>query len=218
MSVNFDCHPNEASMISSVLISMEMTANRFARRQMKNPIGCIRHFEAKAVTVVILFAAFSCASAQTHCKSQEDVVFSCKLQKSRKVVSLCATSQVVNGKMKTVALQYRFGKPNTPRELEFPLSGTGSLEQFKLNEYFGSQVFSTNISFTIGEFDYAVNDSEEQRIPSFHMASVTVVSRVTNKQLDLRCETKSVYSDWGGISGVVPCDENATMNACEYKK
>lgn len=205
-------------MISSVLMSIEVTANRLARRQMKNPIGCIRHVEAKLVTFVILFAAFSWASAQTHCKSQEDVVFSCKIQKSRKVVSLCANTQVVNGKTKTVALQYRFGKPDTPRELEFPLSETDSLEQFKLNEYFGSQVFSTNISFTIGEFDYAVNDSEEQRIPSFHMAGVTVVSRITNKQLDLRCETRSVRSDWGVISGVVPCDEGATMNACEYKK
>jgi len=55
----------EASMISSVLMSIEVTANRFARRQMKNPIGCIRHFEAKALTFVILFAAFSWASAQT---------------------------------------------------------------------------------------------------------------------------------------------------------
>ena len=182
--------------------------------RMKNPIGSIR----QAVTFVVLFTAFSWASAQTHCKSRENVVLSCKIEKSRKVVSLCATTQVVNGKKKTVALQYRFGKPNTPRELEFPSSETDSLGQFKLNQYFGSEVFSTNISFTIGEFDYSVNDSEEQRTPSFHIAGVTVVSRITNKQLDLSCETKSVYSDWGVISGVVPCDKGATMNACEYKK
>lgn len=205
-------------MISSVPMSIEVTAYRLARRRTKNPIGSIRHFGVKVVTFVILFVAFSWAFAQTHCKSQEEMVFSCKIVKSRKVVSLCATTQVVNGKKKTVALQYRFGKPNTPPELQFPSTETVSLEQFKLNEYFGSQVFSINISFTIGEFDYAINDSEEQRIPSFHMAGVTVVSRITNKQLDLNCETKSVYSDWGVISGVVPCDEGATMNACEYKK
>jgi len=187
-------------------------------RQITSPIGRTRHLEAKAVIFVILFTVFPLAFAQKHCKSQENTVFSCKIQKSRKVVSLCATTRMVNDKMKTVALQYRFGKTNTARELEFPLSETDSLELFKLYQYFGSQIFSTTISFSIGEFDYAINDSEEQRMPSFHMADVTVVSRITNKQLDLRCEMKSVYSDWGIISGVVPCDDGATMNACEYKK
>lgn len=171
----------------------------------------------KLTVIVILSAVFSGASAQTHCKAGEEQVFSCKIAKSRKVVSLCATSKTIKGKKNAVTLQYRFGKLNGTPELQFPSSEIGSLEQFKLYEYLRPDLVSTSISFSNGAFDYVVNESEDQHGSSIKLAGVAVLSRAKNKELNLACETGSVYSDWSIISGVVPCEEGVTLNACEYK-
>lgn len=179
--------------------------------------GLFLDYRIKLIAIVMLSAVFSGASAQTHCKAGEEVVFSCKIAKSRKVVSLCATSKVIKGEKNAVTLQYRFGKLNGTPEFQFPSLETGSLEQFKLYEYLRPDLVSTSISFSNGAFDYVVNESEDQHGSSIKLAGVAVLSRAKNKELNLACETGSVYSDWSIISGAVPCQEGVTLNACEYK-
>lgn len=181
----------------------------------KNTPARLSKYRIKLITFVMLSTVFFCASAKTHCKAGEETVFSCKIAKSRKVISLCATSKVVKG---VVTLQYRFGKLNGTPEFQFPSSETGSLEQFKLYEYLRPDLVSTSISFSNGAFDYVVNESEDQQGASIKLAGVTVLSRVKNEQLDLSCETESIYSDWSIVSGVVPCQEGEPLNACEYKE
>lgn len=183
----------------------------------KTKLARISNYRIKLIAFVMLSAVFSLVSAKTHCKAGEETVFSCKIAKSRKVISLCATSKVIKGKKNAVTLQYRFGKTNGIPEFQFPSSEIGSLEQFKLYEYLRSDLVSTSISFTNGAFVYVVNESEDQQGSSIKLAGVTVINRAKNEQLDLACETESIYSDWSIVSGVVPCQEGATLNACEYK-
>ena len=189
----------------------------FALPRKQKLASWLSNYRIKLISFVMLSAVFPCASAQTHCKTGEEIVFSCKIANSRKVVSLCATSKVIKGKKNAVALKYRFGKLNEAPEFYFPSSETASLEQFKLYEYVRPDLISTSISFSNGEFDYIVNESEDQHGSSIKLAGITALSRAKNKHLNLACETESVYSDWSIISGVVPCEEGVTLNACEYK-
>jgi hypothetical protein len=189
----------------------------FALPRKQKLASWLSNYRIKLIVFVMLSAVFPLASAQTHCKAGDEIVFSCKIANSRKVVSLCATSKVIKGKKNAVTLQYRFGKLNGTPEFEFPSSKNGSLEQFKLYEYFRPELVSTSISFTNGVFDCVVNESEDQHGSSIKLAGVTALSRAKNKQLDLACETESIYSDWSIVSGVVPCEERGALNACQYK-
>ncbi|MBI2278008.1 MAG: hypothetical protein HYU74_11695 [Dechloromonas sp.] len=189
----------------------------FSLSREKKQASWLSDYRIKLTAIVMLSVVFSGASAQTHCKAGEELVFSCKIAKSRKVVSLCATSKIIKGKKSAITLLYRFGKLNGTPEFQFPSSETGSLKQFKLYEYLRPDLISTSISFSNGAFDYVVNESEDQRGALIKLAGIAVSSRANNKELDLACETESIYSDWSIISGVVPCEEGATLNACEYK-
>lgn len=169
----------------------------------------------KLAVVGMLSAIFSSTFAQTHCRAEEEVVFSCKIAKSRKVVSLCAISKSSNGEKKALMLQYRFGKLMGTPEFQFPPSETNSLKQFRLYEYLRPDLVSTSVSFENSGFYYVINESEDQHSVPSKLAGVSVISRERNTQLNLTCETKSVYSDWSTVSGVIPCDEEMTLNACE---
>lgn len=177
----------------------------------------ISNYRIKLMALVMLAAVFSLASAQNHCKDGEDVVFSCRVVKSRKVVSLCTTSKAIKGQKNAITLEYRFGRLNEAPEFKFPSSGLGSLKQFKLYEYLRPDLVSTSISFTNGVFGYVVNESENQYGSSIKLAGVAVLNHKNNMQLNLACKTESIYSNWTIISGVIPCEEGVTLNACEYK-
>jgi hypothetical protein len=53
----------------------------------------------------VFFTVTAYADSSSHCKKQEQVVFSCQLE-SKKIVSVCASKGVT---AKTAYLQYRFG-------------------------------------------------------------------------------------------------------------
>lgn len=171
----------------------------------------------KIIVFGLLYFVFSFVFAQTHCETGEDVVFSCKITKSSKVVSLCAKSNITNNQKKLILLQYRFGKLNVTPELVYPSLASGSLKQFKMYEYFRPDLVSRRVSFSNGKFDYAINESESQQADSDKYASLSVTHRENGTQLNLTCQAKSIYSDWLIILGVVPCDEGIALNACENK-
>lgn len=57
-------------------------------------------------------------AAHSHCKIDEKIVFSCLLEKSKKIISICASS---NFSVENGYLQYRFGKQDKI-ELTLPAS------------------------------------------------------------------------------------------------
>ena len=79
-----------------------------------------------ASAMVLLLPALSIA-APTHCTSAEEVVFSCPLQRTAKVVSVCASPRLLASPSKG-HLIYRFGKLGAV-ELEFPQRQGGVARQ-----------------------------------------------------------------------------------------
>lgn len=105
-------------------------------------------------------------STQTHaaeslCKPEETVYFSCKIRHSDNLVSLCGS--VLFGKQTSDSadegkwLQYRFGKKAKPSFI-FPSDRPESLAKFK-GMYINNKLQEFLISFVIGEFSYNVESS-----------------------------------------------------------
>jgi hypothetical protein len=160
----------------------------------------------------LLLALFSTTAGAggSHCRDQEQLVFSCNIAKSSKVVSLCASRPFSKAQG---SLVYRFG-PIGKVELEFPSSPTDSIGQFRLAHYFRYQTDRTDVSFTIGSFEYSVfDDYEEDEIPK-NFRGVSVSNKLGDgAETQLLCGGQ-VKSDLKMLEGVVPCDADSALATC----
>ena len=77
----------------------------------------------------VAFSSSAGAGTPTHCKKGEVTYFSCKLQRSYKVVSLCGSQDIENSSPGGW-LQYRFGSVANP-EFTFPPRKENSITYFK---------------------------------------------------------------------------------------
>ena len=86
----------------------------------------------------------------THCKENEDVVFSCDTGK--KVVSVCSSKNQSNN-----YIQYRFGKLDNPEALipKNPTEFYNSVSAFHLNV--GGTAEAKGLEFTNGDYLYGIN-------------------------------------------------------------
>lgn len=147
---------------------------------------------------------------QSHCTDREQTVFSCSIAKSAKIVSLCASGNLTKNDGNLV---YRFGPPGKI-ELEFPSPATNSLQQFRYAHYSRYQTDRTEVSFTIGQFDYSVFDYyDEQAKPKY--ARGVSVSNVSGNGRDIQifCGGK-VTSELKKLDGIVPCDTDNALASC----
>ncbi|MGR8979214.1 MAG: hypothetical protein ACU84H_03860 [Gammaproteobacteria bacterium] len=103
------------------------------------------------------------ADATSHCGPSEQIIYSCRIKDSRKVVSLCASKDLSS---KSGYLQYRFGRP-AKIELEFPKERQNSRQQFRYTHYFRFQIDRTEVSFKNAGYEYTVyNDYDgEESVP-----------------------------------------------------
>jgi len=130
------------------------------------------------------------------CAKGEKVVFSCAVRRSGKVVSLCSSPELskTNG-----YLQYRFGRPGQV-ELEFPKERSESRTLFKYSHYFRAQVDSTEISFTVNGYTYAVFDEYNgEETPVVSEKGLLVTSESSKKEVKYLCQGKPLanYEDLG---------------------
>jgi hypothetical protein len=146
----------------------------------------------------------------SHCKDQEQVVFSCSIAKSSKVVSLCASRPFSKAQG---SLVYRFGRIGNV-ELEFPSSPTDSIGQFRFAHYFRYQTDRTDVSFTIGRFEYSVFDDYEEDENPKNSRGVSVSNTLGDgAETQLLCGSQ-VESDLKILEGVVPCDADSALATC----
>lgn len=103
------------------------------------------------------------AAAQSLCRTDEEVFFSCRIERSEKTASVCGVA--VDGQL--TRLQYRFG---TPRHLEltYPPAVKGSVTHFQLehvnsNDGKGGGQFYNELFFRSGTFYYAVLSGKHSR-------------------------------------------------------
>ncbi len=174
-------------------------------------------------TVCVLLAALGTgisvvqAAPASHCAADEEVVFSCRLQKSAKLVSLCASKNLLN-KPQDGRLTYRFGKPGAV-ELVFPQQTAASPQQFLLFHYFRPGLDTTEVSFANNGFSYALYQHFEAESGGRNMqeSGVRVASTdaaPNGTDITLSCTPATVIAHWNLIDGAVPCDEGE-LNTCQ---
>lgn len=150
--------------------------------------------------LLLLNPAFSLAEP-THCTSSEEVVFSCPLQRTAKVVSVCASPRLL-ASQREGSLVYRFGKPGAV-ELEFPKDKVGSPNRFVHSHHFRAQTDRTQLRFTSGDFTYALFDEFEQEARPPRVAGIRVRDLRSGRETQLAC-AKPVLAHWHLIDGAVP--------------
>jgi len=160
--------------------------------------------------VIICCAGAAAATAQTpsHCSVSEDVIFSCRIKGSIKILSLCGSKQLSKD---TGYLQYRFGPPDVV-ELAFPKERKDSLSRFLYHHYFRAQMDLTSVSFKSGGYKYSIYDYYEgEEKPAKTDRGVTVDKEGTSptESRDIKC-TGPVISRLPQLREVIPCDRSVS--------
>lgn len=169
------------------------------------------------LTVLGLAVSVVHAAASSHCAADEEVVFSCRLQKSAKVVSLCASKNFLAAP-KTGRLTYRFGRPGAV-ELVFPKQTAGSSEQFLLFHYFRPDLDTTEVSFVNNDFSYAIYkhfeaESGERSVQESGVRVASIDAAHTGTNITLSCAPATTIAHWNLIDGAVPCADDE-LNTCQ---
>lgn len=163
----------------------------------------------------VLWATALTAQAQSHCSPQEDVVFSCTVKSSRKLVSVCASKGLLAQPSKGY-LAYRFGRPGAV-ELEFPSARVQSVEQFEYLHYFRFQVDRTELSFSSASHRYTVFDHHDADSRPKATSGVRVAPVNSDAETELRCMGPAA-AHWSLIEGAVPCAQDDDSSTCPRKK
>ncbi|MEA2206688.1 MAG: hypothetical protein QOE77_3464 [Blastocatellia bacterium] len=120
------------------------------------------------------------------CGTDEQIIFSCRLKRPVKIVSLCASPDL---QREQGYLQYRFGLPGRI-ELEYPEGQQGTQQRFEYTHYFRYQVDLTEINFSIEGNRYqifdAYNGEEKPRVIQYGVT----VTPPTRESVSYHCRTK----------------------------
>lgn len=145
----------------------------------------------------------------TLCSNQEEVIFSCPLKKSKKIVSLCASPDLAKDRG---WLAYRFGTPASV-ELEYPERGSkGSAARFRHAHYFRYQTDRTEVSFQAGGYSYTVFSSFDAAEKPPRSQGVRV-SR-GNVSSEFACAGPA-SANFAPLEEAVPCDKESALATCK---
>ena len=134
------------------------------------------------------------------CENTEKVVFSCTINKSAKIVSLCSSKELTKERG---YLQYRFGLPGKI-ELEFPKQREQTQAAFKYSHYFRAQFDQTEISFSQAGYEYAIfDDYNGEQKPAQHDQGVRITPPNNGKEVMLSCRGKA-RAQYGDLAEVFP--------------
>lgn len=124
-------------------------------------------------------------STKTLCGNNEQVVFSCGIRKSARILSICSSKQVdaQNG-----YVQYRFGLPGKV-ELEFPTERKGSQSAFAYSRYTRPLVTLLALQFESNGYKYFIHqDSNAEEKPSIDSSSLNITSPDAGaKEIEMTC-------------------------------
>lgn len=139
--------------------------------------------------------------AGTLCAADEQVIFSCALRGSSKLVSLCGSQSLTKD---AGYIQYRFGRTGRV-ELEFPKDRAGSQRLFSYEHVFRFQFDQTEVGFESGGYAYTLFDyyDGEQR-PARKEAGVRVRGAGENAvETTMRCGGRPTAS-YGDLTEILP--------------
>lgn len=144
----------------------------------------------------------------SHCTADEWAVFSCAIEGSSRVVSLCATGEGV-----PATLVYRFGRLGRV-ELQYPDDRLDSLSRFRSQHYFRAGVDRREVSFTLGATRYAVFDEYDaaERPPRIRGVRVGT-SDGSASETERPCAGRTI-SELPRLHDVLPCDDTEETASC----
>jgi hypothetical protein len=153
------------------------------------------------------------AEAQkTHCRQEEDILFSCPVKDGTTIVSLCGSKHLT---AQEGYLQYRYGRRGHI-ELEFPAQRQDTQTMFRYAHYSRYQVNRVVVSFQRGGYTYALFDNDEGDIlPKTHQQGVQVTpSKAARKEVTLMCR-ETALGNLHSLSAILPCDKDDPLNMGE---
>lgn len=137
-------------------------------------------------TVPLLTAKVAGAQTPgTLCQQTEQVVFSCSMKKTAKILSIC-TSKKIDAKNGYV--QYRFGFPGKV-ELEFPAERKDTQSAFAYSRYTRPLVTLLTLEFQSNGYKYSVHqDSNAEEKPPVNSSYLNVTTPDANaKEIEMTC-------------------------------
>jgi hypothetical protein len=158
--------------------------------------------------LLLSFALVLCCGtswADTLCKPDEIIYFSCKIKDNLKIVSLCGNAfwNPTDGQVsKDAWLQYRFGKPGK-LELAYPTNQEDSLTKFRGENLRRGRGFDTAVSFTNQGMTYALEilEGAEREEDNFYGVELAAVNNDPKIKLPIRlsCQgmPKTEFADGG---------------------
>jgi len=162
------------------------------------------------ILFLVLFATASIPAAHaaaTLCEGGEQVLFSCPVAKTTKIVSVCG-SKVLTAT--SGYLQYRFGRVGAV-EMTFPATKVHTQAQFGWNTNYHRDVTDSWLSFTNAKYAYGVFSIEDHDVSgdpdgnakSGHRYGVTVDPPDERHGYSLDCAAPAI-GRFEALSEVVP--------------
>jgi hypothetical protein len=110
----------------------------------------------KIIFAHLLILISNVSKAESLCKTNEKVIFSCTVQNGNKLLSVCGTKKLT----KTVGyLQYRFGTKST-LELVYPSTTKGTQDKFYWYYLRGSDSAGAELSFNNNGYYYTIGSTQ----------------------------------------------------------
>jgi hypothetical protein len=164
--------------------------------------------------IALMLLVANAGAAESHCSRQEQIIFSCTVARSSKVLSLCATKSLSRG---NGALAYRFGRIGKI-ELQFPPAPEGSLEQFRFDHYLRFQVDLVEVSFSTGGSTFSVFDHFNGEEGPKKSRGVRVVgSDGRAREVEIVCR-EPVKSELLKLEGILACDTDSALGGwCRHR-
>ena len=161
--------------------------------------------------IFTFFSAVSVFGAESHCAPDEQVIFSCGIRDSSKVLSLCASRQLTK---EEGYIQYRFGAVGKS-EFGFPPSREGSRVRFSYSHYFRAQADRTEVRFRNGKYEYSVfSDYEGDMRPAINESGVRISDTSTEEEKTLLCKGKTV-NQLALLAPIIPCGGEDSSGECQ---
>lgn len=144
------------------------------------------------------------------CEPNEQIVFSCTMQKSARLLSIC-TSKQIDAKNRYV--QYRFGLPGKV-ELEFPTERTDTQSAFGYSRYTRPLVTFLVLRFESNGYKYSLHqDSNAEEKPSVNSSYLNITPPDVNaKEIEMACR-EPVKGSLMLLEDVIPKSEGADVLA-----
>lgn len=134
------------------------------------------------------------------CSDQEQVLFSCTLEKRERILSLCGSRRL---SADTGYLQYRFGKRNRI-ELAFPINRQGSQKAFTYARYTRPSVTYLQVRFVNLDYTYEIfSQSDATSGVGFASTGVAITPDSKKAKLNFECK-KPITGSLTKLEGIVP--------------